>query len=197
MGGHPNRGRCHLVFVPIGASNTLHCSYVLFPPCVEKSLDAANMSVRATRSACTLACRLDTRVETRKINGLQCVRKTKWHCPNRGPARNFWRRVQTAKVEACTSTEVLQKILHRYASLQRLDLVEEVYDMFVEICPVVLSVTLADTDRARDLVCSSKGVSARDAVHAAVMLNNEVEWIARFDTGVDSFSGIRRSEIGI
>jgi hypothetical protein len=29
------------------------------------------------------------------------------------------------------------------------------------------------------------------------MLNNEVEWIARFDTGVDSFSGIRRSEIGI
>src|SRR5271170_702063 len=59
----------------MGASNTLHYSYVLFPPCVEKSLDAANMSVRATRSARTLACRLDTRVETRKIKGLQCIRK--------------------------------------------------------------------------------------------------------------------------
>ncbi len=66
------------VFMPIGASK--HCIAVmfLFPPCVEKSLDAANTSVRATRSARTLACRLDTRVETRKINGLQCVRKLSW-----------------------------------------------------------------------------------------------------------------------
>jgi hypothetical protein len=39
------------------------------------SLDAANMSVRATRSARTLACRLDTRVETLRIKGLQCIRK--------------------------------------------------------------------------------------------------------------------------
>lgn len=111
---------------------------------------------------------------------------------NREPARNFLQRVQTAKVEACTSTEVLQEILYRYASLQRLDLVDKVYDMFVEICPVVLSVTLADTDRARDIVCGTKGVSARDAVHAAVMLNNDIEWIATFDTGFDSISGIRR-----
>ena len=65
----------HFVFMPIGASNTLHCSFVLFPPCVERSLDAANTSVRATGSARTLACRLDTRVETLRINGLQCIRK--------------------------------------------------------------------------------------------------------------------------
>ena len=64
--------------------------------------------------------------------------------------------------------------------------------MFVEICPVVFSVTLADTDRARDLVCGTKSISARDAVHAAVMLNNDVEWIATFDAGFDSISGIRR-----
>jgi predicted nucleic acid-binding protein len=86
----------------------------------------------------------------------------------------------------------LQEILYRYTSLQRLDLASEVYDMFVEICPVVLSVTLAETDRARDLVCGAKGVSARDAVHAAVMLNNDIEWIATFDVGFDSISGIRR-----
>jgi predicted nucleic acid-binding protein len=111
---------------------------------------------------------------------------------NREPSRRFLRRVREGKVEACTSTEVLQEILYRYASLGRLDLAREVYDLFVDVCPIVLGVTLADTDRARDLVCGDIGPSARDAVHAAVMLNNDVEWIATFDAGFDEIQGIRR-----
>jgi len=76
---------------------------------------------------------------------------------NREPSRRFLRRVREGKVDALSSTEVLQEILYRYASLGRLDLAREVYDLFVEVCPVVLGVTLADTDRARDLVCGSVG----------------------------------------
>lgn len=114
---------------------------------------------------------------------------------NRDPSRRFLHRVRDGKVEACTSTEVLQEILYRYSSLGRLDLAREVYDLFVEICPVVLAVTLADTDRARDLLCSASGLSARDALHAAVMLNHEVEWIATFDSGFDRISGIRRMKL--
>lgn len=98
-------------------------------------------------------------------------------------------------MDACTSTEVLQEILYRYSSLARLDLAREVYDLFVEICPVVLPVTLADTDRARDLVCGGTGLSARDALHAAVMLNHDVEWIATFDSGFDGVAGIRRLKL--
>lgn len=112
--------------------------------------------------------------------------------PNREPARVLLDKVRMGKVDACTSTEVLREILYRYASLGRLDLAREVYDLFVEICPVVHSVTLADTDRARDLLCGTPGISARDAVHAAVMLNNGVEWIATFDKGFDELGGIRR-----
>lgn len=114
---------------------------------------------------------------------------------NREPARRFLERVREGTVEACTSTEVLQEILYRYSALERLDLAREVYDVFVEVCPVVLSVTLADTDRARDLLCGTAGISARDAVHAAVMLNNEVEWIATFDAGFDGLAGIRRLKL--
>jgi predicted nucleic acid-binding protein len=55
-----------------------------------------------------------------------------------------------------------------------------------------LSVTLADTDRARDLLMEVQGISARDAIHAAVMLNHDVEWIASFDGGFDGVPGIRR-----
>src|ERR1700722_16677352 len=115
--------------------------------------------------------------------------------PLREPSRRFLRRVRDGKVDACTSTEVLQEILYRYSSLGRLDLAAEVYDLFVEVCPVVLGVTLADPDRARDLVARAVGPSARDAVHAAVMLNNDIEWIATFDAGFDDIAGVRRMKL--
>jgi predicted nucleic acid-binding protein len=58
-----------------------------------------------------------------------------------------------------------------------------------------LDVTLADTDRARDLLLGIKGISARDAVHAAVMMNHRMEWIATFDAGFDRVSGIMRFDL--
>lgn len=115
--------------------------------------------------------------------------------PNREPSRRLLERVRKGQVDACTSTEVLQEILYRYTSLDRRDLAREVYDLFVEVCPVVLSVTLADTDRARDLLMAGMGISARDAVHAGVMLNHGVEWIATYDAGFDRVAGVRRANL--
>ena len=114
--------------------------------------------------------------------------------PHRDPALRFLAQVQKGKVEACTSTEVLQEVLYRYSAIGRLDLAGTVYDLFVEICPVVFSITLADTDLARSLLLGVKGISARDAVHAAVMKNHDVERIATFDAGFDGVPGIRRIE---
>jgi hypothetical protein len=112
--------------------------------------------------------------------------------PLRAPAMRLLERVRAGEIEACSSTEVLQEILYRYAGLRRLDLAREVYDLFVALCPVMLQVTLADTDRAKDLLNPARGISVRDAVHAAVMLNNGVEEIASFDTGFDVVPGVRR-----
>ncbi len=110
--------------------------------------------------------------------------------PLRDPARRFLAAVSDGHIAACTSTEVLQEILYRYTGLKRLDLARQVYDLFVQICPTVFPVTLADTDRARDLLVP--GAGARDAVHVAVMLNNDVHHIATFDTGFDRFKGVER-----
>lgn len=112
--------------------------------------------------------------------------------PHREPSRRFLARVRAGEVDGCTSTEVLQEILYRYSSLKRLDLAREVYDLFVEICPRVLPVALADTDRARDIACVGHGVGVRDALHAAVMLNHEITAIATFDGGFDGIPGIKR-----
>jgi len=111
------------------------------------------------------------------------------------PQAGFLRKVQRGDVEGCTSTEVLQEILYRYSAFGRRDLAGEVYDLFAQICPVVFSVTLADTDRARDLLVATEHLSARDAVHAAVMINREVEWIASFDADFDQVPGLRRLEL--
>ena len=115
--------------------------------------------------------------------------------PNRDPARRFLERVRSGDVEGCTSTEVLQEILYRYSAIGRRDLGTEVYDLFVQLCPVVFDVTLADTDGARNLLLDYPALSARDCVHAAVMRNHDVEAIATFDTGFDRVMGIRRAKI--
>lgn len=115
--------------------------------------------------------------------------------PNRDPARRFLERVRSGDVEGCTSTEVLQEILYRYSAIGRRDLGTEVYDLFVQLCPVVFDVTLADTDGARKLLADYPALSARDCVHAAVMRNHDVEVIATFDTGFERVMGIRRAEI--
>ena len=112
--------------------------------------------------------------------------------PLRDPARRFLQRARSGEIDICTSTEVLQEILYRYSSLKRLDLAVSVYDLFVELCPTVLPVTLADTDRAKSLLASSQGISVRDAVHAAVMLNQDVREIASFDEGFDRIDGVKR-----
>ncbi len=112
--------------------------------------------------------------------------------PLREPARRFLERVRSGELEGCTSTEVLQEILFRYAALKRLDLARQVYELFVLLCPVVYPVTLADTDRAKELVCAGGGIGVREAIHAAVMLNNDIREIATFDAGFDLIRQVRR-----
>ena len=114
---------------------------------------------------------------------------------NRVPSLRFLARVKSGEVEAYTSTEVLQEILYRYSAIGRPDLAGEVYDLFVGICPVVLPVTLADTDRARKLLQAVAGLPARNAVHAALMLNHGIRLIATFDPGFDRVPGIRRGNL--
>jgi hypothetical protein len=112
--------------------------------------------------------------------------------PLKEPSRRFLAAVQSGRVEAYTSTEVLQEILYRYVGLRRRDLAVQVHDFFVQLCSRVLPVTIADTDRARLLLAESEAVSVRDAIHAAVMLNNGMTDIASFDRGFDDIEGITR-----
>lgn len=112
--------------------------------------------------------------------------------PLREPARRFLERARQGDVDICTSTEVLQEILYRYVALGRTDLASTVYDLFVQLCPTVLPVALADTDRAKTLLATTPPIGVRDAIHAAVMLNHDITEIATFDEGFDRIPGVTR-----
>jgi predicted nucleic acid-binding protein len=115
--------------------------------------------------------------------------------PLRGAALRLLERARAGDIDICTSTEVLQEILYRYVALKRHDLAASVYDLFVQLCPVVLPVTLADTDRARRLIADHPRISVRDAIHAAVMLNHDITEVATFDEGFDGIPGVRRVDL--
>jgi hypothetical protein len=107
----------------------------------------------------------------------------------------FLKAVEANRREACTSVEVFQEILHRYHAEQRTDFGIAVYTEFALICPDVLDLTQADTDRAVAILSAVRGISARDATHAAVMLNHGITEIATFDRGFDRIPGVRRLEL--
>ena len=70
----------------------------------------------------------------------------------------------------------------------------EVYELFTQLCPRILPVTIADTDRAKAILKSRKDVGVRDAIHAAVALNNDVSNVVTYDRGFDDIPGIVRVE---
>lgn len=115
--------------------------------------------------------------------------------PHRAPSLRLLERMREGEIEGVTSTEVLQEILYRYTALNRRDLAFEVYDLTVELSATVLPVTLADMERARRLLEGNPAFGVRDAVHAAVMIEHGLKWIASFDSGFDGFPGVRRLEL--
>ena len=112
--------------------------------------------------------------------------------PNKRPATAFLHAVRSGKYEAYASTEVLQEILYRYCALNRREVADRVYSLFVELCTEVYPVTLADTDAAKRLLTKHRRLGARDAIHAAVMHNRGIRAIATFDKDFDEAPGIQR-----
>lgn len=100
------------------------------------------------------------------------------------------------EIDVVTSVEVLQEILHQYFSLHRPDLAETAYHSLEKGCEDILPVTKADLDRAFDLLKIHPDIRSRDAVHAAVMLNNGLTHILSTDAHFDHIAGITRVEPG-
>ncbi len=91
-----------------------------------------------------------------------------------------------------SDAEVLQKILHRYSAISRLDAIQPVFDALTSLVDEVFPIAQSDVESAKTIVLGSYGLSARDAVHVAVMRSHGITRIMSFDTAFDRFPGLER-----
>lgn len=111
---------------------------------------------------------------------------------HKSDARRLLERVVTERQRLVTDAEVLQEILHRYVAIDRRDAIQPAFDALLGIVDQVLAVDRSIAELAKQIVLGYRQLSARDAVHLAVMQHHGVEQIMTFDSGFDAFPGIRR-----
>jgi predicted nucleic acid-binding protein len=112
--------------------------------------------------------------------------------PNKDAARRALEEAVAAGQSLCTNAEVLQEILHRYTAIGRREHIDPAFDALLAIVDIVYPIERADVDRARRILRTSPTLSARDAVHVAVMQGRDIDRILSFDSGFDGIPGIVR-----
>ena len=112
--------------------------------------------------------------------------------PHKADAKRWLDELVSARERLVTDAEVLQEILHRYVSIERQDAIQPAFNALLGVVDEVFAVDRAAVERAKEIVLGQKSLSARDAVHIALMQIHGIERILSFDRGFDGFPGITR-----
>jgi len=112
--------------------------------------------------------------------------------PHKADAKRLLEQLIAERERLVTDAEVFQEILHRYVAIGRRDAIQPAFDALLGIVDDVFPVDLAVVERARTIVLGSPSLSARDALHVAVMQQQHVSRILSFDGGFDRVPGIER-----
>lgn len=112
--------------------------------------------------------------------------------PNKANAEGLLEKLTLERERLVTDAEVLQEILHRYSAIDRRDAIQPAFDAILRVVDEVFAVDQTIAERAKQIVLGYRQLSARDAVHLAVMEKNGIKRILSFDAGLDVFPGITR-----
>jgi len=112
--------------------------------------------------------------------------------PHKSDTRRLLEKAVSERQRLVTDAEVLQEILHRCVAIDRRDAIQPAFDALIGIVDQVLAVDRPIAERAKQIVLGYRQLSAREAVHIAVMEHHGIEQIMTFDSGFDGFPGITR-----
>ena len=112
--------------------------------------------------------------------------------PHKIDAQRLLEKLISARERLVTDAEVLQEILHRYLAIDRRDAIQPAFEVLLSVVDEVLPIDQAAVERAKDIVMGHRRLSARDALHIAVMEQQRIERILSFDSGFDGVPGISR-----
>jgi len=111
---------------------------------------------------------------------------------HKSDTRRLLEKAVSERQRLVTDAEVLQEILHRCVAIDRRDAIQPGFDALIGIVDQVLAVDRPIAERAKQIVLGYRQLSAREAVHIAVMEHHGIEQIMTFDSGFDGFPGITR-----
>jgi uncharacterized protein len=112
--------------------------------------------------------------------------------PHKADAQRLLERCVSDDERLVTDAFVLQEILHRYAAIGRRDAIAAAFEALLGVVDEVFPIELRDVERARDVLLASPRLSARDALHVAVMERQKIPTILTFDAGFDGVPGLTR-----
>jgi predicted nucleic acid-binding protein len=112
--------------------------------------------------------------------------------PHKIDAQRLLERLVSERQRLVTDAEVLQEILHRYRAIDRREAIQPAFDALFGVVDEVLPIERRDAELARDVLLAHWPLTARDAIHVAVMQNHGIERIVSFDRGFDAVAGVSR-----
>jgi predicted nucleic acid-binding protein len=112
--------------------------------------------------------------------------------PHKAEAQMILERLIAAGERLVTDAEVLQEILHRYTAIGRREAIGPAFQVVLDVVDDVFGIEKADVLRAGEIAENRPLMSARDAVHIAVMERHEIRSIVSFDGDFDRWPGLKR-----
>ncbi len=112
--------------------------------------------------------------------------------PYKDRASAILTRLVSDREQLITDVEVYQEILHRYTAIKRPAAIDAAFESLDGIADDVLDFGMSEIRVARDIIGAVDGISARDALHLAVMRKAGTNRILSFDRGFDLAPGIER-----
>ena len=112
--------------------------------------------------------------------------------PHKTEAQVLLERVIAAGERLVTDAEVLQEILHRYTAIDRREAIGPAFQVVLGVVDDVFGIEKADVLRAGEIAQNRALISARDAVHIAVMERHGIRSILSFDADFDRWPGLKR-----
>lgn len=112
--------------------------------------------------------------------------------PNKVAVQELVERLVRERRRMATSSEIFQEILHRYVHIDRRDRIELAFETLAGLVDDVIAIESKDVFAAKDLLHAHPRLSARDALHVAIMRRHEIHRIVSFDRAFDAVAGLER-----
>ena len=112
--------------------------------------------------------------------------------PHKTESQVLLERVIAEGQRLVTDAEVLQEILHRYTAIDKREAIGPALQVTLDIVDEVMPIEKAEVLRAGEIVQNRALISARSAVHIAVMERHAIRSILSFDADFDGWPGLHR-----